>query len=182
MRDGTRRIQEMKESWSGLLERRHIRDALGPGAELEGRHLAWPIPARVDRVPLAAGRVLFTGDAAAASDVMTGEGIGQALLSGRVAAEAVLEAGALRPAMARARYEREVSHHLVADHKMSVALGRVLAHERGRVARSRSSIGPATGDAATSPAGCSRTSHGRCCSRRAAGTATCSPDRAPHVD
>ncbi len=131
MRDGTRRIQEMKESWSGLLERRHIRDALGPGAELEGRHLAWPIPARVDRVPLAAGRVLFTGDAAAASDVMTGEGIGQALLSGRVAAEAVLEAGALRPAMARARYEREVSHHLVADHKMSVALGRVLAHERG---------------------------------------------------
>ena len=44
-------------------------------------------------VPLAAGRVLFTGDAAAASDVMTGEGIGQALLSGRVAAEAVLEAG-----------------------------------------------------------------------------------------
>ena len=75
--------------------------------------------------------MLFTGDAAAASDVMTGEGIGQALLSGRVAAEAVLEAGALRPAMARARYEREVSHHLVADHKMSVALGRVLAHERG---------------------------------------------------
>jgi hypothetical protein len=43
----------------------------------------------------------------------------------------VLEAGALRPAVARARYEREVRQHLVADHKMSVALGRVLAHERG---------------------------------------------------
>ena len=97
MRDGARRIQEMKQLWTGLLDRPHIRAALGPAAALEGRHLAWPIPARVDRVRLSAGRVLLTGDAAAASDVMTGEGIGQALLSGRAAAEAVLEAGALQP-------------------------------------------------------------------------------------
>ncbi len=131
MRDGARRIQEMKQLWTGLLDRPHIRTALGSAATLDGRHLAWPIPARVDQVRLTAGRVLLTGDAAAASDVMTGEGIGQALLSGRVAAEAVLEAGALRPATARASYERAVRHHLVADHKMSAALGRVLAHERG---------------------------------------------------
>ncbi len=33
--------------------------------------------------------MLFVGDAAAATDVMTGEGIGQALLTGRLAAEAI---------------------------------------------------------------------------------------------
>ena len=76
--------------------------------------------------------MLFAGDAAAATDVMTGEGIGQALLTGRLAAEAIVAAGALdRRAPSATRYERAVRHHLVADHRMSVALGRVLAHERG---------------------------------------------------
>ena len=131
LRDGQRRIQDMKQQWEGLVDRPHIRAALGPVAALEGRHAAWPIPARIDRARLAAGRVLFTGDAAMATDVMTGEGIGQALLTGRLAAEAVLAAGAMEPATARRRYGRAVRHHLVADHKMSAALGRVLVHERG---------------------------------------------------
>ena len=101
LRDGDRRIQSMKSQWGGLLERPHIRHALGSHATLEDRHLAWPIPARIDRAPLAEGRVLLTGDAAMATDVMTGEGIGQALLTGRLAAEAIVAAGALRPDVAR---------------------------------------------------------------------------------
>ena len=108
-----------------------MRAALGPDAELEGRHTAWPIPAGIDRATLAEGRTLFVGDAAMATDVMTGEGIGQALLTGRLAAEAIIAAGALDPAGAARRYTDDVRHHLVADHRMSVALGRVLAHERG---------------------------------------------------
>ncbi|MET0459471.1 MAG: NAD(P)/FAD-dependent oxidoreductase [Ilumatobacteraceae bacterium] len=131
LRDGTRRIQDMKEIWAGLLDRPHVRAALGPHAELEGRHTAWPIPAGIDRATLAEGRTLFVGDAAMATDVMTGEGIGQALLTGRLAAEAILRAGALDPAAAARSYTDDVRHHLVADHRMSVALGRVLAHERG---------------------------------------------------
>jgi geranylgeranyl reductase family protein len=131
LRDGTRRIQDMKDIWAGLLERPHVRAALGPDAELEGRHTAWPIPAGVDRATLAEGRTLFVGDAAMATDVMTGEGIGQALLTGRLAAEAIAAAGALDPAGAARRYADDVRRHLVADHRMSVALGRVLAHERG---------------------------------------------------
>ena len=39
--------------------------------------------------------MLLVGDAAMATDVMTGEGIGQALLTGRLAAEAIVAAGAL---------------------------------------------------------------------------------------
>jgi flavin-dependent dehydrogenase len=60
---------------------------------------------------------------------MTGEGIGQALLTGRLAAEAIVAGG---PAQQVAdAYRRAVRHELVADHKMSVALGRVLARRRG---------------------------------------------------
>ena len=131
LRDGTRRIQDMKELWSGLLERPHIREVLGPEAHPEGRHTAWPIPARVDTAVLARGRVLLTGDAATATDVMTGEGIGQALLTGRLAAEAILTGGALDAAAVARCYERTVRHELVADHRMSVRLGRILSHRRG---------------------------------------------------
>jgi menaquinone-9 beta-reductase len=131
LRDGTRRIQEMKALWSDLLQRPHIAAALGPEVEMEGRHTAWPIPARVDKTTLTAHRTFFVGDAAAATDVMTGEGIGQALLTGRLAADAVLAAGATRPHEARRSYERSVRHHLVADHRMSLLLGKALAHPLG---------------------------------------------------
>lgn len=131
LRDGERRIQTMRALWDDLLTRPHVVDALGAGFTMEDRHTAWPIPARVDEAVLSAERVLFVGDAAGATDVMTGEGIGQALLTGRLAAAAIDEAGALRPARARQRYERAVRDELVADHRMSKVLGSLLASERG---------------------------------------------------
>ena len=121
----------MSGIWTDLLQRPHVVEALGSGYELEGRHTAWPIPARVDEISLTHGRVMFVGDAAAATDVMTGEGIGQALLTGRLAAEAIVEAGALDADLAMRHYERSVDHHLFADHRMSVRLGKVLASRRG---------------------------------------------------
>jgi geranylgeranyl reductase family protein len=130
LRDGGHRGKDMRQLWAGLVERPHIRRALGPAATLEDRHSAWPIPARIDRAPLARGRVLLTGDAAMASDVMTGEGIGQALLTGRLAAEAIL-GGPGQPDRVAHTYQRSVRHHLVADHRMSALLGRVLARQRG---------------------------------------------------
>jgi len=131
LRDGDRKIQEMKQLWVDLLTRPHIIEALGPDFELEDRHTAWPIPARIDEAVLGTGRVLFTGDAAMATDVMTGEGIGQALLTGRLAAEAIVAAGALRPDDAVHRYRTASRHHLVADHHMSLALGSVLTTSWG---------------------------------------------------
>jgi len=129
-RDAGLSTGEMGRLWRDLIARPHIVEALGPNATLEGRHSAWPIPARIDTMALCDGRVLFVGDAAAATDVLTGEGIGQALLSGRLAAEAISIAGATDPARARHHYERSVRHHLVADHKMSALLGRILTSER----------------------------------------------------
>jgi geranylgeranyl reductase family protein len=131
LRDGTRHGKDMRAQSAGLLERLHVRAALGPDAAAEDRATAWPIPARIDQAVVSAGRVLWVGDAAMATDVLTGEGIGQALLTGRLAAEAILGAGALRPELAAARYQRSVRHHLHADHRMSARLGRVLAHRRG---------------------------------------------------
>lgn len=131
LRGGGRRIQAMKATWAELVERPHIRAALGPHATPEAPHKAWPIPARIDGMLLGRGRVLFAGDAAAASDPMTGEGIGQALLTGILAAEAVAAAGPSRPALAQARYEAAVHRELVPDHRMAVALGKVLRSELG---------------------------------------------------
>ena len=127
LRDGERTGKSMNEDWAGLLERPHIRAALGPGAQLQDRVTAWPIPAGIDRATLSAGRVLFVGDAARATDVMTGEGIGQAIETGRLAAEAIL-AGGVAPAVA-AGYEKAVRRHLRADHRMSSILNGWLARE-----------------------------------------------------
>jgi flavin-dependent dehydrogenase len=80
----------------------------------------------IDKVELTKGRVLFVGDAACATDPMTGEGIGQAILTGMLAAEAVAE-----HVDAASSYAKSVRAELVADHKMSVFLGRILGRERG---------------------------------------------------
>lgn len=130
-RDHGPKVQEMKKIWPELLKRRHVVEALGPDATPEGRHLAWPIPARIDQAVLARGRTLFVGDAATSADPMTGEGIGQALLTGILAADAIVEAGLDRPEMARGRYRAAVEHHLFADHRMSVTLSKALRSERG---------------------------------------------------
>jgi len=127
-RDG-RPIKDMKKTWADLLERPHIKAALGEDIVPIDRTAAWPIPARIDHAVLTYGRVLFVGDAVGATDAMTGEGIGQALLTGRLAGEAI--AGApVDEAQRRVteEYRRSVRNHLFADHRMSVWLGRILKH------------------------------------------------------
>lgn len=128
LRGGGTRTKDMSRMWQDILARPHVAAALGPDATPEGRATAWPIPARVDEAPLAHGRVLFVGDAAMVTDVLTGEGIGQALLTGRLAAEAVVGHGA---AAAGPAYESAVQRELVTDHRMSRLLGRALRHRLG---------------------------------------------------
>ena len=131
LRGHSRRIQDMKAMWPELLARPHVRAVLGPDAQPEAPHKAWPIPARIDRALVGHGRALFVGDAAAATDTLTGEGIGQALLTGVLAADALAASGPDRPAGAQARYAAAVRRELVADHRMSALLGRVLSHSWG---------------------------------------------------
>lgn len=129
LRDGERRVQDMKQTWNDLLTRSHVVEALGPNVEFEDRHTAWPIPARIDRAVTGVGRTLVVGDAAMATDTLTGEGIGQALLTGAEAARVIAAGG--DPNAVRREYRRRIDEHLLADHRMSERLSRVLAHERG---------------------------------------------------
>ena len=128
LRGGSVSTQRMKTLWPDLLSRPHIRKVIGDEATPESPHRAWPIPARVDGVPLTGPRTLFVGDAAAACDSLTGEGIGQALLTGRLAAKSLINA----PSFERAAsdYREEVEGELFADHKLAQICGRLLAHER----------------------------------------------------
>jgi geranylgeranyl reductase family protein len=124
-------VGAMGQVWADLLARPHVRALLGPAATPEGPHRAWPIPSRVGRMTPARGRVLLVGDALAATDPMTGEGIGQALATGAWAAEAVLGAGALDPGAATRSYARRVAAELVPDDAVARFLVRALRHRRG---------------------------------------------------
>jgi geranylgeranyl reductase family protein len=126
LRGGDVSTQDMKTLWPDLLQRPHIREVIGRNARPESPHRAWPIPARIGQAPLVGPRTLFVGDAATACDTLTGEGIGQALLTGREAAGAILAAHDDFASASKA-YESVVRSELVADHKMAVLLGRLMA-------------------------------------------------------
>jgi flavin-dependent dehydrogenase len=122
---------EMKAQWLSLLSRPHVRAALGEDAVMVDRVTAWPIPARVTGATLTSPRVSYVGDAACVTDALTGEGIGQALLSGKLAAAAIAGCEPGDPLGPGRQYERSMRKHFFADHRMSIALGRILAHPLG---------------------------------------------------
>lgn len=124
---------EMKALWADLLQRPHIRSVLGPSCQPEAPHKAWPIPARIGGTQLVAagGRVLFAGDAARAPDSMTGEGIGQALETGQLAASSIAAGRPDTPALVGCSYQRAVKTGLAIDDSVALALSRVLGHPRG---------------------------------------------------
>lgn len=131
LRGGKVTVQEMNTLWPDILQRPHIREVLGPDAVAEGPHRALPIPARLGDTQNAAHRVLFVGDAATATDPMTGEGIGQALETGIRAASAIADAGVDNPEAAAADYLGGLKAGMVKDHKLAGLLSRVLATKLG---------------------------------------------------
>jgi flavin-dependent dehydrogenase len=132
-RQAGRPTGEMAQVWAGLVDRPALRSVLGADATPEAPHRAWPIPARVTSTPLTAagGRVLFAGDAARATDPMTGEGIAQALETATLAADAILARTAKDPAQVARRYRHDVARNLSPNHHLSLALSRALRHRKG---------------------------------------------------
>ncbi|MGF1597833.1 MAG: NAD(P)/FAD-dependent oxidoreductase [Acidimicrobiales bacterium] len=127
VRDRGRSVQDMNRLWPDLLARPSIAGFLGPTATAEDPHRAWPIPARLGRRPLSCGRVLFAGDAAAATDPLTGEGIGQALETGRLAVRAVTASSDARPDEAAAHYRSALRRTMIVDHALARSLSTILA-------------------------------------------------------
>lgn len=123
-------VQPMKRLWPDLLARDHVVEALGEDATPEAGHRAWPIPARLGRLAAAEGPVLFVGDALAAADPMTGEGIGQAIETGQAAIEAITDHPD-DPATAADHYRRSLDRGMRRDHQLASGLGRILRSRRG---------------------------------------------------
>lgn len=123
---------ELARLWPELLERPAIKRVLGVHATAEDSHRAWPIPAGIHKATPTWGRCIFVGDAVRAGDVLTGEGIGQALLTGRLAASAISsgptggnsldEVGAVTLA-----YENSLNRQLLADARMAQVLNKIIA-------------------------------------------------------
>ena len=116
--------------WAAFFDRPHVAAALGPG-----RDPGEPPPGVADPGPdrqgrLAHGRVLFVGDAAGGHrrDDRRGH------RSGAPHRPARRRGDRRRWRRRGRRYTREVRRELVADHRMSVLLGRALQH-RGRTGR-----------------------------------------------
>ncbi|BAN00536.1 NAD(P)/FAD-dependent oxidoreductase [Ilumatobacter coccineus] len=91
---------------------------------------SWPIPSTLRLNRLSDSGALFVGDAAGLADPMTGEGIGQALVSGRYAAESIARSKPGQREGAAAEYRRRISRVLVAEHELSASLVRPLSHAR----------------------------------------------------
>lgn len=128
MRNDDTSMQFMKKIWNDLFERPHVGAALGDNFVPEDRPTAWPIPARIDNAVRSTGRILFVGDAVCATDIMTGEGIAQALETGIAAAQAI--AHNKTPSDVRHHYSETLDHTLLADHRMSKFLGNLLSSPR----------------------------------------------------
>ena len=120
--------KELNARWRELLARPSVRTILGPAAEPEATHRAWPIPASFEYDGLADGRVLFVGDAANAVDPLTGEGIAQAIETATVAVDAMATGD---PETVGARYREGVRRALGRDLRFAAALQRVLRSRRG---------------------------------------------------
>lgn len=125
LRSQSSNMQFMKKIWGDLFDRTHIREALGDNFVPDGRHSAWPIPARIDSTVHSSGRILFVGDAVCATDIMTGEGIGQALETAIAAGKAIAHGASAQDV--RNMYSHSLNKTLLADHRMSRLLSFMLS-------------------------------------------------------
>jgi geranylgeranyl reductase family protein len=97
-------------------------------AQLEGKILGWGLPMCTGQDPLSGDGYMLTGDAASLIDPFSGEGIGYALYSGMLAANAAvtaLEEGRTDAATLRAKYDKELWRRIGSELRISYTLQRL---------------------------------------------------------
>ncbi|HVS54456.1 MAG TPA: geranylgeranyl reductase family protein [Opitutaceae bacterium] len=104
--------------------RRYL-DALGIGAPLREERHGYMIPCRPRAELFGARRVLFAGDAAGLADPVTAEGITAGILSGQLAARAIL-AGEFDEAAVKRAYRRALEEKLLAELRVARWLAWIL--------------------------------------------------------
>ncbi len=105
-----------------------LTDLVGDSAARRGALRSWPIPIRPHDDPTEGG-LFRLGDAAGLCDPMTGEGIAQALMSGRLAVESV-ERHFNVQGRAEAAYAAALRVHFARDYRASRILLRLLGSSR----------------------------------------------------
>jgi 2-polyprenyl-6-methoxyphenol hydroxylase-like FAD-dependent oxidoreductase len=128
---------QLLPAFTAALQRRGV---LAPGVRLESRRGGWLRMGMSGALP-AADRVLLAGDAAGLVNPLQGEGISEAMASGRAAAEAVLE----RPGEAAAVY-RSALARTVGPFQCSAGVlhDALVARPRLRTLAARALTAPAT--------------------------------------
>lgn len=97
-------------------------------ARLKGKIEGWGLPLAMNRQPLSGDNFMLTGDAACLVDPFSGEGIGNALYSGMLAAAAIKEAGEQNNFSAgflKQTYDDVVYKRLGGEFKISATLQRL---------------------------------------------------------
>lgn len=97
-------------------------------ATLTGKIQGWGLPMCLKRQPLSGDNFLLTGDAASLIDPFTGEGIGNALYSGMLAAfaaEELLKAGKFDAAFIKGKYDDVLFKRIGDELRMSALLQRL---------------------------------------------------------
>lgn len=130
LRGSKYKIGDLGKLWIDLIERPHIRDVIGINAIAEDNRKAWPIPTRLTDLVPCVGRIHFVGDAIGAADPMTGEGIAQALRTGRSSAQAILRSGALNSFKAEKLYTNQVTSEIGYDHRFARGLQSLLQYQK----------------------------------------------------
>jgi menaquinone-9 beta-reductase len=105
-----------------------LTDLVGDSATRRGALRSWPIPIKAHPDPTDSG-LLRLGDAAGLCDPMTGEGIAQALTSGRLAVESIRKHFD-DPERAASTYRKSLRSHFAADDRTSRVLLRLLRNRR----------------------------------------------------
>lgn len=97
-------------------------------AKLHGKILGWGLPMGMEQLPVSGDRFMLVGDAASLIDPFSGEGIGNALYSGMLAANAAvagLEQGKLDAAFLHANYDTLLYNRLGDELRISAAMQRL---------------------------------------------------------
>lgn len=110
----------------------NIRDRFA-NAELVGKIQGWGLAMGMERQPISGDGFLLTGDAASLIDPFSGEGIGNALYSGMLAANAVQAALAAKrndAAFLHSEYDKPLYHRIGDELRVSAVLQRLCRYPR----------------------------------------------------
>jgi flavin-dependent dehydrogenase len=118
----------IREEFERFVERNPVAQRLAAVAVERGRTRGHHLALAAGRVEVAGGGVLRVGDAANLTDPITGEGIANAVLSGRLAAQAI--DGARDPAQAQRRWQRSYDTRILPELMAALRLRKLLQGKR----------------------------------------------------